>query len=69
LRVNILKLEEEQYLLLLSAHHIVIDGWSIGVLLQEVSAFYSAKVRASLAAGATAAIQRISSKAGAAEPE
>jgi len=43
LRVNILKLEEEQYLLLLSAHHIVIDGWSIGVLLQEVSAFYSAE--------------------------
>ena len=43
LRVNILKLDEELHLLLLSAHHIVIDGWSIGVLLQEVSAFYSAE--------------------------
>ncbi|BAZ33696.1 amino acid adenylation domain-containing protein (plasmid) [Cylindrospermum sp. NIES-4074] len=43
LRVNLLKLESELYLLVLSAHHIVIDGWSIGVMLRELGALYSAE--------------------------
>jgi amino acid adenylation domain-containing protein len=43
LRVNILKLEEQLHLLLLSVHHIVTDGWSITLLLKEISAFYSAE--------------------------
>ncbi|MEG3959208.1 non-ribosomal peptide synthetase/type I polyketide synthase [Microcoleus sp. herbarium2] len=42
-RCHILKLEEQLHLLVLTAHHIVIDGWSITLLLQEISAFYSAK--------------------------
>jgi len=43
LRCRILKLEEQLHLLVLTAHHIVMDGWSISLLLQEVSAFYSAE--------------------------
>ncbi|MBD2534125.1 aminotransferase class III-fold pyridoxal phosphate-dependent enzyme, partial [Nostoc flagelliforme FACHB-838] len=43
LRINLLKLEEELHLLIITAHHIIIDGWSIGLMLQEVGAFYSAE--------------------------
>ncbi|MBV9389924.1 MAG: amino acid adenylation domain-containing protein, partial [Chroococcidiopsidaceae cyanobacterium CP_BM_ER_R8_30] len=43
LRVNLLKLEEQLHLLIFTAHHIIIDGLSIGLLLQEVATFYSAE--------------------------
>lgn len=33
--------EEESYVLLLTAHHIVSDGWSLNVLLEELIALYS----------------------------
>lgn len=42
-RVCVLKLEERRHLLLLNVHHIIADGWSIGVLLKEVSAIYGAE--------------------------
>ncbi|MGA9379786.1 MAG: condensation domain-containing protein, partial [Phormidium sp.] len=42
LRLSILKIESELYLLVLNAHHIVIDGWSIAITLQELGAIYSA---------------------------
>ena len=41
-RIHILKLEEQLHLLVLTAHHIVIDGWSMSVILQEIGALYSA---------------------------
>ncbi|BAZ14305.1 amino acid adenylation domain-containing protein [Calothrix sp. NIES-4071] len=40
LRVTLIQLEEAQHVLLLNLHHIVADGWSIGVLIRELSAFY-----------------------------
>lgn len=40
-RTCILKLEEQLHLLVLTAHHIVIDGWSMNLILQELAAFYS----------------------------
>ncbi len=42
LRVKLLRLDETQYILLLTMHHIVCDGWSIGVLIQEIAALYTA---------------------------
>ena len=42
LRVKLLKLEEDQYLLLHTMHHIVSDGWSMGILTGELSALYRA---------------------------
>jgi len=42
LRVQIIKLAEEEHLLIFSVHHIVCDGWSTGVLLDEISIVYSA---------------------------
>jgi amino acid adenylation domain-containing protein len=41
-RVRILKLENELHVLVVSAHHIITDGWSIGIILQEMMALYSA---------------------------
>ncbi|HKV11759.1 MAG TPA: amino acid adenylation domain-containing protein, partial [Thermoanaerobaculia bacterium] len=41
-RASLLRLGAEDHRLLLSMHHIVSDGWSIGVLLYELSALYGA---------------------------
>ncbi|MBW4508480.1 MAG: amino acid adenylation domain-containing protein [Scytonematopsis contorta HA4267-MV1] len=40
LRVNLLRLGEESHVLLLTVHHIVSDGWSMGIFIQELSEFY-----------------------------
>ncbi len=39
-RVYGLKLAEDHHILVLSGHHIVLDGWSIGLLLQELCSLY-----------------------------
>jgi amino acid adenylation domain-containing protein len=40
LRATLLHLDDEDHLLLLAMHHIVSDGWSLGVLLGELAKFY-----------------------------
>ena len=42
IRGRLLQLAEEEHVLLVTMHHIVSDGWSIGVLIRELSALYSA---------------------------
>jgi amino acid adenylation domain-containing protein len=42
LQVKLLHLDETEYILLLNMHHIVSDGWSIGVLIQEIATLYTA---------------------------
>lgn len=42
LRASLLRIDQENHILFLVIHHIVADGWSIGVLVQELSALYSA---------------------------
>jgi amino acid adenylation domain-containing protein len=42
LRITLLRLAEEEYVLLLVIHHIVSDGWSIGVFFRELAALYEA---------------------------
>ncbi|NPC86462.1 amino acid adenylation domain-containing protein, partial [Pyxidicoccus fallax] len=42
LRMTLLKLSEQQHILVLVMHHIVSDGWSMGVLVREVAALYEA---------------------------
>ncbi|MEQ1514762.1 MAG: amino acid adenylation domain-containing protein [Lysobacteraceae bacterium] len=44
LRTQILKLNERNFELQIVMHHIVSDGWSIGVMLNEISQFYSAVI-------------------------
>jgi amino acid adenylation domain-containing protein len=42
LRVILLKLDDEEHVLLLTVHHIVTDGWSMGVFFREIAALYEA---------------------------
>ena len=42
LRVKLLRLSDRSHVLLLTAHHIVSDAWSMGVLIQELSTLYQA---------------------------
>ena len=41
LRAQLLRLASQDHVLVFNAHHIVIDGWSMGILVREVSAIYS----------------------------
>ncbi|HEX8282851.1 MAG TPA: amino acid adenylation domain-containing protein [Pyrinomonadaceae bacterium] len=43
LRVRLLRVSEEEHVLLVTMHHIVSDGWSMGVLVREVAALYEAR--------------------------
>ena len=42
LRARLLRMSAEEYILLLTLHHIVFDGWSMGVLMRELAALYDA---------------------------
>ena len=42
LRAKLLHHKEDEHLLLISTHHIISDGWSIGVLIQELATIYAA---------------------------
>ena len=44
LRVKLLKLQPEKHILLINMHHIISDGWSIGVFIRELSHLYGAFV-------------------------
>ncbi|MGV4925651.1 non-ribosomal peptide synthase/polyketide synthase [Streptomyces sp. BHT-5-2] len=42
-RALLIGLAEDEHLLLLAQHHIVTDGWSVGVLVRELAALYGAE--------------------------
>jgi len=42
LRVTLLRLEPESHLLILTMHHIIMDGWSMGIFLKELESLYQA---------------------------
>jgi len=42
LNVTLIRLTEGEHILLITTHHIIGDGWSMGVFFREFSAFYSA---------------------------
>jgi len=44
-RVSLLRLQEEKHIALFTMHHIISDGWSIGVFTRELAAFYEAFVK------------------------
>ena len=41
-RALLLRLHEQEHILIVTAHHIVTDGWSVGVLHRELMAVYEA---------------------------
>ncbi|GGO96048.1 type I polyketide synthase [Wenjunlia tyrosinilytica] len=45
IRVTLLRVGPEDHVLLVNIHHIVSDGWSLGVLVEELVTLYSAFVR------------------------
>jgi amino acid adenylation domain-containing protein len=49
LRAHLLCLNSEDYILLFNTHHIVSDGWSMGILVREMAALYEAFVVGELA--------------------
>ncbi|HYR12019.1 MAG TPA: condensation domain-containing protein, partial [Longimicrobium sp.] len=44
-RASLLRVADEEHVLLLCIHHIVSDGWSMGVLFRELGALYAAFAR------------------------
>ncbi len=42
LKVSIIELSKDEYIIILNIHHIVSDGWSKGIILKEVAALYKA---------------------------
>ncbi|HEY2963825.1 MAG TPA: amino acid adenylation domain-containing protein [Pyrinomonadaceae bacterium] len=44
LRTILLRLDEEDYALLVTMHHIVSDAWSVGILIKELTAVYGSFV-------------------------
>jgi amino acid adenylation domain-containing protein len=47
LRAVLVQFDSDDHLLLLTIHHIISDGWSIGILLNELASHYNATVGAS----------------------
>ena len=44
IRASLVRLAEEDHLLLLGMHHVVSDGWSLGVLISELATLYESFV-------------------------
>lgn len=42
LRVSLIKIDENEHVIVINIHHIVSDGWSKGILLKELAAIYAA---------------------------
>ncbi len=45
LRSTLYRLTEQEHILLLTFHHIIADGWSLGIVLRELDALYRAALR------------------------
>ncbi len=48
LRIILLRLGPEDHAVLLTMHHIVSDGWSLGLLIDELAALYTSSIQESL---------------------
>ena len=44
IKFGLLKLSEKNHRLVITVHHIICDGWSIGIMLQDLGSLYSAYV-------------------------
>ncbi len=48
-RVKLFKLAEDKHHLTLSSHHIICDGWSISIIMQDLGKLYSASLKSETA--------------------
>lgn len=44
-KATLLKFNEKEYRFTFTAHHLIIDGWSIGVVMQELGKLYSSYIK------------------------
>ncbi len=51
LRFHLWKLSQQSHVLLINMHHIVSDGWSMGILIQELSTFYQSLISRDVTSG------------------
>ena len=49
LRTSLIRLDENDHILLLTLHHIIADAWSIGILIRDVLALYEAHTQSKAA--------------------
>ena len=42
IRITLLKLSENEHVLLAAAHHMIYDGWSLGIMTRELAVLYAA---------------------------
>ncbi len=45
LRAKLFKISDQEHILMIVMHHIISDGWSVNVLVRELSLFYNALVK------------------------
>src|SRR5258706_5253656 len=45
LRAGLIRMEEQEHIVLFTMHHIISDAWSMSVLVREVTALYDANLR------------------------
>jgi amino acid adenylation domain-containing protein/FkbM family methyltransferase len=45
-QISLLRLEEQEHVLLLTMHHIISDGWSTGLFIREMALLYEAAINA-----------------------
>jgi amino acid adenylation domain-containing protein len=45
LRSHLLRLQEQEHILLVQLHHIISDGWSTGILIRELNTLYPARIQ------------------------
>ena len=57
LRTKVLRVSADEHVIVVTMHHIVSDGWSIGVLVKEVGALYEAYAKGSAATLKPLAVQ------------
>jgi acyl carrier protein len=57
LRASLFRVGEQEHALLLVMHHIISDGWSVGIILDELSTFYNSYVTQTAAALPKLAVQ------------
>ncbi len=59
LRAQVIRLGEVEHVVLLTMHHIISDGWSMGVLVREIVSLYTAIASGTEPVEAVAALERL----------
>ena len=60
MRATLFQVDENDYVFVVSMHHIVCDGWSLGIFCRELAALYAAFARPAVAAaGAADSVRRL----------